>query len=459
MKKVLFFISMFCSLSVFSQDKSKQIDSLFSGLYAQGKFNGNVLIAEKGHIIYQKSFGKADIAANKDLHAESMFELASVSKQFTAMGIMLLKKQGKLDYEDSLRKFIPELPYAGITIRQLLHHTSGLPDYMELFLQYWDPSRIATNKDMIGLLAKYKPPVLFAPGEKWEYSNTGYALLASIIEKLSGKNYGDYLEKNIFKPLEMKRTQVYRRRYEKRLVPDYAYGYVFDSSANKFILPDSLAETAKMVYSLDGIVGDGTVNSTTNDLFKWDRALYTEKLISKEMQAEAFQPGQLNNGKKTSYGFGWGIAEIKNMGKVVSHTGGWPGYNTLIERHIDNDKTIILLRNYEQPVQVLQKIRNFLYGSTEEIKKEYKIDPAMLSQYTGEYELAPGFTITITTELDKLFAQATGQQQFELFAEKTDIFFLKVVEAQIKFIRNDKGLVESLILYQNGQEISGAKIK
>jgi CubicO group peptidase (beta-lactamase class C family) len=459
MKKASLVIALLLVLFCGGQDKIKQIDSVLTASYKEQKLNGNVLIAEKGAIIYQKSFGKANEATNKDLDAESVFELASVSKQFTAMGIMLLKKQGKLSYDDSLRKFIPELPYYNITIRQLLHHTSGLPDYMDLFMKNWDSTKIATNQDMIDQLSKYKPAVLFTPGEKWEYSNTGYALLATIIEKVSGKSFGDYLDKYIFKPLEMKRTMVYRRRFEKKEVDNYAYGYVFDKMKNKFVLPDSLAETARMVYSLDGIVGDGTVNSTSNDLLKWDRALYTEQLVPKEMLAEAFTPGILNDGKNTTYGFGWILTDMKGIGKVVSHTGGWPGYSTVIERHLDTDKTIIFLRNHDIPVMVLQKIRNILYGIKEEPKNEIVVSTEILKQYIGEYELAPGFTITISVEPDKLFAQATGQERFQLFAEKENLFFLKVVEAKIQFVKDEKGAVNKLILFQAGQEVPGIKIK
>ena len=437
--------------SVVAQDKALQLDSLFSQLYNKQQFFGNVLIAEKGNIIYQKSFGKANHSTNADLNAESVFELASLSKQFTAMGIMILKKQGKINYEDSLRKFIPELPYYNITIRQLLNHTSGLPDYMELFTDHWDITKIATNKDMISLLAKQKPAIRFKPGEKWEYSNTGYALLASIIEKASGQSFGDYLQKNIFQPLDMKRTLVYRRRYEKKTIPNYAYGYVYNGNKKQYALPDSVTETASTVFCLDGIVGDGTVNSTVIDLLKWDRALYTEKLISKEMMDEAFQPGTLNNGKKTIYGFGWAMAEVKGSGKIVNHSGGWPGYNTFIERNIEKDKTIIILRNHDAPGEVLKKTRQILYDLKEEVKKEMTVSADVLKQYVGEYELAPDFTITVTVENDKMFGQATGQSKFELFAEKKDLFFLKVVEAKLEFIRDEKGVVTSLILYQGGQ--------
>lgn len=457
MRKVFGFIGLLFSVGGVAQDRTLQLDSLFSGLYNKQQFFGNVLIADKGSIIYQKSFGKANRTSNADLNAESVFELASVSKQFTAMGIMLLKKQRKLNYEDSLRKFIPELPYYNITIRQLLNHTSGLPDYMQLFTNYWDRTKIATNSDVIGLLAKYKPPIHFVPGEKWEYSNTGYMLLAFIIEKASGQSFGDYLQKNIFQPLKMKRSLVYRRRYEKKTIPNYALGYVYDRNKKQFALPDSVIETAGTVFCLDGIVGDGSVNTTVNDLLIWDRALYTEKLISKEMMGEALQPGTLNDGKKTNYGFGWAIAEVKGAGKIVNHSGSWPGYNTYIERNIEKDKTIIILRNHETPGDVLKKTRQVLYGLKEEVKKEMAVSPDVLKQYVGEYELAPGFSITVTVENDKMFGQATGQSKFELFAEKEYLFFLKVVDAKIEFVKDEKGAVKRLILYQNGQEMPGNK--
>src|SRR5688572_5558074 len=193
MKRLVLLICIIISSVASAQTKTTQIDSFLSKLHKDDKFYGNVLVAEKGEIIYQGSFGKANIAADKDLNSSSIFELASVSKQFTAMGIMLLKKQGKLNYDDTLRKYFPELPYYTITVRHLLNHTSGLPDYMELFGKYWDSSKIAVNKDMIELLARHRPAVNFNPGERWEYSNTGYALLASIIEKASGKEFGKYL--------------------------------------------------------------------------------------------------------------------------------------------------------------------------------------------------------------------------------------------------------------------------
>ena len=435
-----------------------QIDKIFSTAAKEDKFNGNVLIAEKGEIIYKKSYGKSDWASSKPLNDSSIFELASVSKQFTAMAIMILVEKGKLSYDDSLRKYFPELPYHNINIRHLLNHTSGLPDYMSLFNEHWKTNEIATNEDVIRLLAMHRPDTLFSPGRKWLYSNTGYALLASIIEKASGKSFAGFLQEYIFTPLGMHHTSVFRRRYEKRKLDNYAYGYVFDPSKNAYVLPDDFFGTSVIVYTLDGIQGDGTVNSTTLDLLKWDRALYTEKLVSKKTLEDAFRPATLTDGRNTTYGYGWMVSQSTDFGKFVSHGGGWPGYSTYIERHLDNDKTIIILQNNGKELPKLQEVRRLLYGLKTERVKEQEVSLNEMQEYVGVYELAPEFKLTISVQNEKLFGQATGQQAFELFKEKKDWFFLKEVEAKLQFLR-ENNKVNALILYQNGIEVKGPKIK
>ncbi len=445
--------------SVAESSVVKQLDSLLTALHKKGDLNGNVLIASGDTVLYQKSFGIADYATGSKLNDSSVFELASVSKQFTAMGIVLLKEKGKLKYEDSLRHFFPELPYANITVKQLLHHTSGLPDYMGPVMSKLEKGEIATNAAMIAVLAELKKKPDFKPGEKWEYSNTGYALLASIIEKVSGKSFGDFLKESIFTPLGMSHTQVYRRRFEKRLVDNYALGYVKDEQSKQYILADSTDWGGQMVYKLDGIVGDGTVNSSTIDLLKWSLALDKHLLVSKAVQDEIFTPGTLNNGKAHTYGFGWMTGEKKICGRIVNHSGGWPGYGTYIEKHLDQDKTIIILSNHDQPKIPFAKLVNILYGIKEEEKKELKLEESLLKQYEGQYELDPAFIITITVDQGRIYEQATGQERAEIFAQQEDLFFLKVVDARIKFERNDKKEITGMVLLQNGQEMPGKKIK
>lgn len=321
------------------------IDSVMQSVVDTAQFNGNVLVARNGEVIYQKSFGTTNYYTGEKLNDSSLFELASVSKAFTAMAIMMLKEQGKLSYDDDVTKYLPELPYKGMTIRHFLTHTSGIPDYGDVMLKdKWDLKKIAHNDDIIAAFSRQKPPVVFNPGEKWEYSNTAYAMLATIVQRVSGKSYGDFLAEKIFTPLDMKRTRTYNTRREGEVIDNYAYGFVYSDSLKRFVLPDSLKEYY-YVYTLDGIEGDGIVNSTTGDLFKWDRALYTDKLVSKASIEEAFTSGKLNNDSLHNYGFGWFLASDSLHGKIVRHSGGWPGYRTNLVRFIDHGDCIVILTN------------------------------------------------------------------------------------------------------------------
>ncbi|MBK6826580.1 MAG: serine hydrolase [Chitinophagaceae bacterium] len=459
MRKYLLVIGIIVSNSCMSQDISKLLEDYFRRYTGVGLFQGNVLIASGDTVIWQQSYGNADHATNRKLNDQSVFELASDSKQFTAMGRVLLKEQGKLKYEDSLRHFFPELPYSNISIRQLLQHTSGLPDYMNLVLEHTPAGSIATNKEMIAILARHKPAILFAPGAKWEYSNTGYVLLASIIEKASGISFSDFLQKNIFTPLGMKNTEVYRRRYEKRSIENYALGHVYDTATKKYILPDDHPELKEFITKLDGICGDGTVNSTTGDLLKWSRAIDQNLLISESVRTEVLTSGADNRNIKHGYGFGWMLRRMEPAGRVAFHTGGWPGYNTLIEKHLDHRKTIIILSNHDQFNIDMDELRNILYGIKTIARQEAKVEESILKQYIGKYELTPDFFISIFLENGRIYAQATGQSRAEIFSEKDDLFFLKVVKAQIRFVRNEKKEVTGLLLIQNGQEMPGKKVQ
>lgn len=462
MKAILTISFLLVGQLVFSQDRLQKIDSLFNSLYSNNRLNGSVLIAEKGKEIYKHSFGKANEETNQKLNDSSIFELASCSKQFTAMAIMILKEKRNLNLDDNISKFIPELAnYKGITIRNLLNHTGGLPDYMELMDSLFDKSKIATNKDIISIFGKTQPKILFEPNTKYEYSNTGYALLASIIEKVSGQTYAEFLQKNIFSPLKMTNSFVYTRRFAPKKIDNYAFGYVYSDSLKKYVLPDNLAET-KMVVWLDGIVGDGCVNSNVNDLLKWDRALYTNKLLSKEGMTEIFQVAILNDKSKTKYGYGWIIEDNSDFGKVVAHSGGWPGYVAYIERHITNDKTIIILQNHNNVSIPIRQIRSILYNKplpSPKARQEIKLSVEQLLKFIGKYQIQEGFEVKISLDKEQLFAQLTGQDAFPIFPESELFFFLKVVDAQLQFEKNDKDEVVKLYLLQNGNKIEMKRVK
>ena len=347
-----------------SDVRCRQLDELFSRFAEQSNWSGNILILEEGNAFYQNSIGMANLETAEKLSPDSVFELASVSKAFTAMGIMILQEQGKLDYTDKVDKFFPDFPYDNITVENLLVHTSGLPDYMELFSQYWDKAKIATNQDIIDQLIKHRPDVLFSPNERYEYSNTGYALLASIIERVADTRFADFLQQQIFQPLDMQHTRVYNRRHSPESIQQYAYGYVSAPQSKAIVLPDESSLHDFVIY-LDGIQGDGAVSSTLDDLRKWDRALYTEKLVKKETLERAFSGVQLVDNSMSDYGFGWRLREDQVTGKVVHHGGSWPGYRSWLRRYVQKDKTIIYLTNVEQEREwtekALEAIENIVF--------------------------------------------------------------------------------------------------
>lgn len=314
--------------------------------HARGQFNGTALVFEKGKIVYEGVFGIRGYDQPQPLDLDSRFRLGSVSKQFTAMAIMLLKQDGKLDYDQDIHTFLPELPYSGITIRQLLHHMGGLPDYQWLMDQNWktelaydDTARYITgNADILNLFAELKPPVRFAPGERWEYSNTGYNFLATIVTRASGMPFAQFLKERIFEPAGMSNTEVFA--YEPGpdpKMPDRAFGFWTDWNGTDRRNTDA--------HYLNRAAGEDGVYSTVGDLLKWDRILYTDKLVLKSALSEAFTSGVLNNGDSTGYGFGWFIERSPTGRKMVSHSGGWAGFITYFLRGIEEDKCLVLLSN------------------------------------------------------------------------------------------------------------------
>lgn len=311
-------------------------------------FSGVVLVAQDGKVLLEKAIGYRSFENKTPLQLTDVFEMASVSKQFTAMIVMICKEKKMLSFDDPVEKYL-EIPYKGITIRQLLTHTSGLPDYQAIMDNHWDKSKVAGNPDILEYLNRYAPPIIFEPGEKYEYSNTGYVFLASIAEKVSGKDFVELAEEWIFKPLGMKNTGI-RTLEEKAAVPNFAAGHLKDSlenyvNANKF-------HTSDYTVWLGNRKGPGRVSGNAEDLLKWDQALYTQKLVKKEILDEAFSAAKLNDGTRSYYGFGWEVEPKSPFGKMVMHTGDNPGYQTIIVRFIEENKTIIVLNNNYHPDQV-----------------------------------------------------------------------------------------------------------
>lgn len=474
MKQIRFFITIFLSIvGVLTANKnahaqiSRNLDSLFHNLVQENAFNGSILIADHGKPIYEKTFGYANLDTKKPLDRNTMFELASVSKQFTAMAIMQLHQQGKIQYEDSLRKFFPKLPYNGVTINDLIHHSSGIPDFLGWSAKEVDISKINYNKDILASLEINYAKTLSAPGLNTAYSNTNYVLLALIVEEVSGMTFANYLHKNIFEPIEMTHTQVYGQRYFKNKIDNYAYGYIYDKIKDKYVINDS---TEKYQYFFDGVAGPYGISSTAEDLLKWDQALYTEKLVNKREIANAFKPYLLKNNKTAKlsglpYGFGWVINEPQ---KFYFHTGGYPGYATLIVRYFEKNQTIIILMNNYNRIDMFElgsnieniiNNRGFFIPGIKRPAKVISLHADDLAKFIGKYYFKDDSSLmyTIIHKNNRLFAQLTGQASYEIYPETESTFFYTAVDAKIVFTKDENGRVQQLTLHQNGKELDFLK--
>ena len=347
MKKLSTFLVLLSLLSFPTFGQQKILESAIQQAQSNG-FSGVVLVAEEGKILMEKAVGLRSFEEMTPLRPTDLFEMASVSKQFTAMVILQCMEKGLLNLDDPVEKYL-DIPYSGISIRNLLTHTSGLPDYQAIMDMHWDKNKVATNKDILEYLRRYAPPVLFEPGEKYTYSNTGYVLLASIAEKASGKDFIELSREWIFQPLGMKSTDI-RTLGEKASVPNFAVGHLKDEKGN-YINANNFHSSDYTVW-LGGRKGPGRVSSNARDLLLWDQALYTDKLVKKSTLEEAFSPFILNDGTRSFYGFGWEVEPKSPFGKMVMHTGDNPGYKTIIVRFIEENKTIIVLNNNAHPDQI-----------------------------------------------------------------------------------------------------------
>ena len=321
-----------------SAKRAKQADKVFSSLNKAG-LNGVVLYAEQGQVIYEKAFGWRDLSnRQKDsLRIDDAFQLSSDSKMFTAEAIMLLKAEGKLDYDDDVRKYIPQLPYEGITIRMLLHHRSGLPRYDAMADQHWrDRKKPFSNEAMIKMLAEKKPEPYGTPDGFYFYNNINYALLATVVERASGMHFEDFMRERIFEPLGMEHSYIYSMRNDTAVslyMPVDAHGHdLFKNGPLK----------TQNDY-LNGVMGDKIMFSTVEDLWKFNQALDKHVLLPDSLQAEAFKPGSPEWKNDENYGFGWRMS--KEHPNMFFHYGWWKGYRSAIIRDVHKNRFLAVLAN------------------------------------------------------------------------------------------------------------------
>lgn len=313
-------------------DADKRIDDFMQRLHSRSAFNGNVLIAKNGKIIYQNTFGWADYLHRDSLKIDSQFELASVSKPFTATAILMLVEQGKIELNQTVNEFIPDFPYEGVTIHHLLTHRSGLPNYIYFIDELWkDKRKGASNRDVIDLLIEKKPARYNSPDSRFLYNNSNFMVLASIIEAVSKQSFTVFMQENLFRPFGLKNTAVYSKaEYEK--IPTDVIGH------------DKVFRRSVVQNFLDGPVGDKGIYSTVADLFLFDRALSEGRVLSSELLDSAYMGYSKPIREVFNYGLGWRLY-AKEGHTVAYHTGWWHGFKSLYIRDLKNDITIVLLSN------------------------------------------------------------------------------------------------------------------
>lgn len=576
-KLLLSFLALlFTSSMAFGQTKAEQIDELLKEYLAYSKFNGSALVAKDGKVIFKKGYGMANMEWDIPNSPNTKHRLGSVTKQFTAMLILQLAAEGKLDLQAPITTYLPEYPKENgdkITTHHLLTHTSGIPNYTSFPDFFKDVSRDPYTPEEF--TTKFQDMELeFTPGEKFNYSNSGYFLLGVLIEKLSGKTYEAMLEENIFSKLGMKDSGF---DHHSDILKNRATGY--ENNGNGFINSPFL--DMSIPYAA------GSLYATVEDLYLWDQALYTNKLLPQKYMDMYFKPHIPAFGS-FHYAYGWmvgneALGNTTDSIAVITHGGGINGFNTQISRQLSDKSLIVLLNNtggaplgkitqsilgiindktydlpktplaskllevietkgidagvayfeknkdnkdfdvnenemnqtgyqllgsdktkeaiqvfklnvdaypksanvYDSYAEALMKsgdnegaIENYkksveinpanvngidmlkkLGVDTSSLTKEFEVTEALLESYKGVYELMPTFKITITKEGKQLKAQATGQPMFDIFAKSNDTFYLKEVAAQIQFIKNENGVIESLTLFQNGQEMNGKKVE
>jgi CubicO group peptidase (beta-lactamase class C family) len=527
---------------------AKQIDAVMSAVYKPGEPGASIIVKKDGKTIFRKGYGLADLELGVPVEPDMVFRLGSITKQFTAMAILMLAEQGKLGLQDNITKFMPDYPTQGrtITVEHLLTHTSGIQSYTDMpeWLPLW--RKDFTVKELVDFFKD--KPMTFNPGRRWVYNNSGYVLLGAIIEKVSGQTYEEFVDAHIFKPLGMKHSYYGNtERVIPRRVPGYQTGKEGVVNAPYLSMTQPFAA--------------GSLLSSVDDLAVWSDAIFSGKLVKKEWLDKALTPFKLKNGESTGYGYGLFIADFSGH-RSIEHGGGINGF-TSYEMTLPGDRIFIaILTNSaiagRDPEPRAVKIAWLALGLPEPERKSVKleakdldpltgvyadeskeeryitregaslysqragqaknellaasaveflfkdnparlrflkdgsgavtglrlegrigpaqiytktakplpspkkvaaVDPKIYDLYVGDYELMPGFIITILKRGDKLISQATGQPEVELFPESEIRFFLKVVDAEVDFVKDAAGKVTGLLLHQGGQTLPGKKIK
>jgi len=411
-------------------------------------FCGTILLARKGTPIVAKGYGLANAEWEIPNTPRTKFRLGSITKQFTSMAVLQLQQQSKLKVQDPICQYLTPCPDAWkpITIHHLLTHTSGIPSYTNA------PSYMTTMmvpKTVDQMVAGFRDlPLEFEPGSQYKYNNSGYFLLGVLLERVTGQTYERVLRDQIFTPLGMSDSGY---DYPARILPMRASGYSRQGSSL------TNAPYLDMVQPFSA----GSLYSTVEDLLKWDQALYTDQLLPSEGRSAMFTPF------KGNYAYGWQVPtpSPQTFGRrQVAHGGGINGFSTMIIRLPDDNIASIVLSNVQQAStgRIARDLLAILFGQPYQVavaRTVATVDPKIYDAYVGQYELTPTFILTVTREGDRLMTQATGQPKLEVFPESETKFFLKAVDAQLTFVKDESGTVTHVILHQGGKDQKAQKTK
>jgi CubicO group peptidase (beta-lactamase class C family) len=444
MKKIFLLLTVFC-LVHFSFAQGDKLDALIDAYAKLYKFNGSALVAKNGSILLNKGYGYRNAEDKVANDEQTIFQLGSVTKQFTSAVILKLQEEKKLSVLDKLSKYFPGYPKGdSITIEQLLTHTSGIYNYTnDGYFMSNEVTKPANREKMMALFRD--KPLDFSPGTNWSYSNSGYSLLGYIIEAVTKKPYEQAVRKYIFTPLQMTHSGF-----------DFTHLKNNAKATGYFKLNDKEKERAPIVDSSVSFSA-GAIYSTTGDLYLWHKALQKNNILSGEQQEKAYTP------VKHNYGYGWSIDSIEGK-RRVSHGGGIHGFVTTISRVPEDDICIVLLSNASNTSlgEISKSIFAILYGKEYELPKEraeIKLPEEKLKEYEGEYEINKDLHVVISLKDGELVATPTGQKTEILYAEKEDFLFVKSQDIQLEFTRNEKKEIDGFILHQGGAKIPCKKIK
>ncbi|MGK2861327.1 MAG: serine hydrolase [Chitinophagaceae bacterium] len=426
----------------FSQDTAK-LNELMNIYASQYKFNGSALVVHHGKIVLNKGYGLRSVADSSRNDASSIYQVGSITKQFTSTIIMKLQEEKKLSIQDKLSKYFPGYPKGdSITVEQLLTHTSGIYSYTsdEAFMK----NEVTIPSDRQKMMALFKDkPLNFSPGTKWDYSNSGYSLLGYIIEDAAKMPYEKAVHQYIFQKAGMVHS-----------------GFDFTHLANQhkatgYFSLNKEGNTPSPIVDSSVSYSAGAIYSSTGDLYKWFRAMQANTIISKASKEKAQTPVM------NKYGYGWGIDSLAGK-RTVGHSGGIHGFNSNMISVPEDNSTVILLANASTQSldKMMQSIYAILYNMPFELPKEkaeIALPAEVLKQYVGVYDLNPQLIIHISFQDGKLMGQPEGQGTIQLRPEKMDFFFLKEIGADVTFTRNENNEVVSMTLHQGGQEITGKK--